>query len=113
MPALLGLEACVNLLHLILTFPATEKPDNMDGGNWNTPRAEDLWTRDGSDGFRFETNTTSAWANELKFAAAESVRTSIIVLAGFNAVAAFVTAVGIFWKSWMTAKRSDPKWNPR
>ncbi|KAK7413455.1 hypothetical protein QQX98_007680 [Neonectria punicea] len=85
----------------------------MDRGNWNTPRAEDLWTRDGSDGFRFETNTTSAWDNELKFAAAESVRTSIIVLAAFNAVASFITAVGIFWKSWTTSKRSDPKWNPR
>ncbi|KAF7543908.1 hypothetical protein G7Z17_g10363 [Cylindrodendrum hubeiense] len=85
----------------------------MDSANWNLERAEDIRLRDSSDGFRFETNTTSAWDNELKFAAAESVRTSIIVLASFNAFAAFVTAAGIFWKSWMTAKRCDPKWNPR
>ncbi|KAH7152400.1 hypothetical protein B0J13DRAFT_262602 [Dactylonectria estremocensis] len=85
----------------------------MDSGNWDTERAADIWQRDSSDGFRFETNTTSAWDNELKFAAAESVRTSIIVLAGFNAAAAFVTATGILWKTWTTTKRNDPSWNPR
>lgn len=85
----------------------------MDSAISNTVRAGDIWLRDSSDGFRFETNTTSAWDNELKFAAAESVRTSIIVLASFNAAAAFATATGIFWKSWMTARRCDPKWNPR
>lgn len=70
----------------------------------------DLWSRAGSDGFRFETNTTSAWDNELKFAAAESVRTSIIVLACFNTVAGFVTATAILTQSWLKARRIDSKW---
>ncbi|KAI5461168.1 hypothetical protein BGZ63DRAFT_404064 [Mariannaea sp. PMI_226] len=71
------------------------------------------WARATSNGFGFETNTTSAWDNELKFAAAESARTSIIVLACFNTIAGFVTAAGILGQSWVTARRIDRRWSFR
>ncbi|KAM5342598.1 hypothetical protein ACJ41O_013564 [Fusarium nematophilum] len=77
--------------------------------NWVVPRAEDggdSYFDVNKSGFQFEPNSTSAWDNELKLAAAGSVRTSIVVLACFNILAAFATAVGIFWDSWKDAKRT-------
>ena len=58
-------------------------------------------------GFQFQANSTSKWDNELKFAAAGSVRTSIIVLAVFNLVVAFTVAFVILLRSWRTLKRSE------
>jgi hypothetical protein len=58
-------------------------------------------------GFQFQANSTSKWDNELKFAAAGSVRTSIIVLAVFNLVVAFTVALVILLRSWRTLKRSE------
>ncbi|KAF4978112.1 hypothetical protein FZEAL_5444 [Fusarium zealandicum] len=82
----------------------------MENINWIAPRAE---TDSSSTGFQFEVNSTSAWDNELKLAAAGSVRTSIVVLASFNIVAAFATAISILWQSWKTAKRVHPTRNLR
>lgn len=58
-------------------------------------------------GFQFQANSTSKWDNELKFAAAGSVRTSIIVLAVFNLVVAFTVALVILLRSWRALKRSE------
>ncbi|RGP62219.1 hypothetical protein FLONG3_10298 [Fusarium longipes] len=70
----------------------------MDGGNTNMD----------STGFQFQANSTSKWDNELKFAAAGSVRTSIIVLAVFNLVVAFAVTLVILLRSWRTLKRAGP-----
>ncbi len=46
-------------------------------------------------------NTTNQMIiNQFKFAAAKSVRTSTIILATFNAVAAFATAMGILYDAY-------------
>ncbi|WAO93797.1 Hypothetical protein NCS54_01135200 [Fusarium falciforme] len=84
----------------------------MDSVNWIAPRAEDGSELDTA-GFQFQANSTSAWDNQLKLAAAASVRTSIVVLASFNVLAAFATAASIFWESWKTAKRTDAAWTWR
>ncbi|RSL57895.1 hypothetical protein CEP54_008075 [Fusarium duplospermum] len=84
----------------------------MDSVNWIAQRAEDGSELDTA-GFQFQANSTSAWDNQLKLAAAASVRTSIVVLASFNVLAAFATAASIFWESWKTAKRTDAAWTWR
>ncbi|CRK48375.1 hypothetical protein BN1723_020536, partial [Verticillium longisporum] len=84
----------------------------------------DLWARDdgsangigntnggSANSFAGQNNDTSqaALINEFRFAAAKSIRTSVIILAAFNVVAAFATAVGIIWHSYTTKKRKDPR----
>lgn len=85
----------------------------MNTNSWNVleARGEELWLRQidsESNGFQFQTNSTSSVINDLRFAVAKSLRTSIIILASFNVVMAFATAVGIFWDCYATARRSDP-----
>ncbi|KAF4452005.1 hypothetical protein F53441_5078 [Fusarium austroafricanum] len=62
-------------------------------------------------GFQFQANSTSKWDNELKFAAAGSVRTSIIVLSVFNVIVAFAVTLSIILRSWKALKRIEPIWN--
>jgi hypothetical protein len=64
-------------------------------------------------GFQFQHNSSSTFANELKFAAAKSVRTSIVTLASFNIMAAVLTLMGICWDSYKAAKKRDPNFNLR
>ncbi|KAK3299308.1 uncharacterized protein B0H64DRAFT_97368 [Chaetomium fimeti] len=45
--------------------------------------------------------------NDLKFSAAKSIRTSAIILASFNIIAAFATALGILCESYFRKKRND------
>ncbi|KAK4250261.1 hypothetical protein C7999DRAFT_29300 [Corynascus novoguineensis] len=45
--------------------------------------------------------------NDLKFSAAKSIRTSAIILASFNIIAAFATALGILFDSYFRKKRND------
>ena len=52
------------------------------------------------------TNSTTQIIKELQFAAAKSIRTSTIILAAFNAVAAFATACGILYDAYATRKRN-------
>lgn len=56
-----------------------------------------------------ESNTTAAAtaaiSNALKFATSKSIRTSTIILACFNALAAFTTAMGIIYGSYTYRKR--------
>lgn len=49
--------------------------------------------------------TTAAITNALKFAQSKSVRTSTIILAAFNSLAAFTTAAGIIYGCWQYKKR--------
>lgn len=53
------------------------------------------------------TETTQAMANALKFATSKSLRTSTIILASFNAIAALATALGIIYGSYTYSKRSQ------
>lgn len=57
--------------------------------------------------------TTAAITNALKFATSKSIRTSTIILASFNSVAAFTTALGIIYgcrsyKKRMQSRSSEP-----
>ena len=76
-------------------------------GSFNTPTTTN---------FQTDTNRTTVTAtqqqffNELKFSAAKSIRTSTIVLAAFNIIAAFATAVGILCDSYFRKKRNDKKY---
>ncbi|KFA78504.1 hypothetical protein S40288_01436 [Stachybotrys chartarum IBT 40288] len=64
-------------------------------------------------GFQFQTNSTSAVLNELRFAAAKQVRMSIVILASFNVLVAFATALGILWDSYQAAKKENPRFDIR
>ncbi|KAM0325206.1 hypothetical protein ACHAPQ_008114 [Fusarium lateritium] len=66
-----------------------------------------------STGFQFQANSTSKWDNELKFAAAGSVRTSFVVLTVFNLLVAFAVTISILLRSWKTLKRTEPMWDLR
>ncbi|KAF6836278.1 hypothetical protein CPLU01_03776 [Colletotrichum plurivorum] len=95
----------------------------MDSWGLQDPHGGDLWTRDGvttTDGtdslrgpFRAQNNSTSALINQFRFQAAKSIRTSTIILAVFNVIAAFATAIGILWDSYGSAKRNNPKFGFR
>jgi hypothetical protein len=52
-------------------------------------------------------NSTFMVINEFKLEAARSIRTSTIILASFNAIAAFATALGIMFDCYLAAKRSN------
>ncbi|KAH7362212.1 hypothetical protein B0T11DRAFT_328311 [Plectosphaerella cucumerina] len=53
-------------------------------------------------------SSRSAIINEFRFQTSKSIRTSTIILASFNVLAAFATAVGIIWDNYSTKKRNDP-----
>lgn len=97
----------------------------MNPWDW-TESQGNLWTRDhphppdsgfggGGQEFAFNANGTSQTAiiNQFKFQAARSIRTSTIILAVFNVVAASATILGISWDSYVTKKREDPKFKFR
>ncbi|KAH6655119.1 hypothetical protein BKA67DRAFT_226745 [Truncatella angustata] len=54
-------------------------------------------------------NSTYAVINQLKFLAAKSIRSSAIILAVFNTIAAFATAMGILYDCYQRAKRNSPR----
>ncbi|KAK0392394.1 hypothetical protein NLU13_1889 [Sarocladium strictum] len=95
----------------------------MSSLSWDSvePRADEFWRRHWEDsakvvasqGFNFYGNTSSAFINELKFAAAKSIRTSFIVLAAFNVLAAVAVICGVLYDSVVAAKRDDPKFRFR
>ncbi|KAK1964295.1 hypothetical protein LY78DRAFT_160262 [Colletotrichum sublineola] len=90
---------------------------------------DDLWARGDVDGvttgygsaasdsirgsFKVTNTSTSALINQFRFQAAKSIRTSTIILAVFNVIAAFATALGIFWDGYATAKRTNQKFGFR
>jgi hypothetical protein len=58
---------------------------------------------------QLDTNSTSKQMlfDQLIFATTKSIRRSIIILATFNAIAAFVTAAGILYHCHSKAKRNN------
>jgi len=73
----------------------------------------------GSGNGLFQANTNQSFnqfnqqSNRFAFAAAKSIRTSTIILAIFNIIAAFATAVGIIFDSYYRKKRNDKKFRFR
>ncbi|KAF3025844.1 hypothetical protein E8E14_014742 [Neopestalotiopsis sp. 37M] len=57
-------------------------------------------------------NSTYQVINQLKFLAAKSIRNSAIILAVFNTIAAFATAIGILYDCYGRAKRNSPRGKP-
>lgn len=51
-------------------------------------------------------NTTLAVINQFKLEAARSIRTSTIILATFNTISAFATALGIWYDCYSSARRN-------
>jgi hypothetical protein len=51
----------------------------------------------------------AAFIENLVFAESKSVRTSTIILASFNILAAFATAASILYDCYWTSKRCNPK----
>ena len=90
------------------------------GAGWMQSRDDTSWAIQGSfitpttTNFQTDnnktTNTQQQFLNELKFSAAKSIRTSTIVLASFNIIAAFATALGILCDSYFRKKRNDKKY---
>ena len=60
-------------------------------------------------GFRAQGGNGSRFLNQLIFANVRSIRMSTIILASFNVIAAFATAVGILWDCYLRRKRNDPR----
>ncbi len=58
-----------------------------------------------------QTTTQQMFLNELRFSAAKSIRTSTVILATFNTVAAFATALGILCDSYFRARRNNKRFN--
>ncbi|OLN81379.1 hypothetical protein CCHL11_10164 [Colletotrichum chlorophyti] len=104
----------------------------MDSWGWTDPNRGDLWTRADADSavdgignsngagdyslrgpLKAQNASTSALINQFRFQAAKSIRTSTIILSVFNVIAAFATAVGIFWDGYATAKRNNQKFGFR
>ncbi|KAK4127812.1 hypothetical protein N657DRAFT_653935 [Parathielavia appendiculata] len=81
------------------------------GVGWLESRDDDSsfnMSRNGSfQGARNRTSTQQMFINELRFSAARSIRTSTIILASFNIIAAFATALGILCDSYFRKKRND------
>lgn len=87
------------------------------GVGWPESRDDTKWMPKGSFNFTgarggvFQSaanNTVSQqiFSNEFFFNAAKSIRTSTIVLAAFNIIAAFATAVGILCESYFRKRRN-------
>ncbi|KAK0615950.1 hypothetical protein B0T17DRAFT_361363 [Bombardia bombarda] len=93
----------------------------IDGGvGWLESRGDTTWranTNSASTGnglFQTATNTTTQqqqmFFNDLRFAAAKSIRTSTIILATFNTIAAFATAIGILIDAYYRERRNNKKY---
>ncbi|KAK8035371.1 hypothetical protein PG993_010366 [Apiospora rasikravindrae] len=78
---------------------------HLNGGTWS---ANTNFSSGGSMGLSQAagSNTTLAVINQFKLEAARSIRTSTIVLAVFNTIAAFATAMGILYDCYSKAKRN-------
>ncbi|KAK5658498.1 hypothetical protein OQA88_1890 [Cercophora sp. LCS_1] len=97
----------------------------LDGGaGWLESRADVSFGAqrnvNGSRGGLFQSATNETFnanqqmfLNEFRFAAAKSIRTSTIILATFNTIAAFATAVGILLDGYYRQKRNNRKFRFR
>ncbi|KAH7632977.1 hypothetical protein B0T09DRAFT_395166 [Sordaria sp. MPI-SDFR-AT-0083] len=90
---------------------------NGGGGGWLESRVDTQWTpesdssRTGYGMLQSATNsaTDSQTFTQFRFAAAKSIRTSTIILASFNTIAALVTAVGILTDTYQREKKENKR----
>lgn len=75
------------------------------GGAFSSSAASNGASR-GASNFNVSKEASQALANGLRFAAAKSIRTSTMILASFNALAAFATAVGIIYGCYTYKRRA-------
>lgn len=61
---------------------------------------------DGASSFNVSKEASQAISNSFKFAASKSIRTSTMILASFNALAAFATAMGIIYGCYTYKRRA-------
>lgn len=97
----------------------------VDGGaGWLESRDDDTrWmplggfnNRSRNGFFQSATNRTATqqmFLNDLRFSAARSIRTSTLILACFNIIAAFATALGILCDSYFREKRNNRNYRLR
>lgn len=91
------------------------------GGGWLESRVDTQWTpesdssRTGYGMLQSATNsaTDSQTFTQFRFAAAKSIRTSTIILASFNTIAALVTAVGILTDTYQREKKENKRFRFR
>jgi len=55
-------------------------------------------------------NETEKLISQLVFAESQSIRTSTIILAAFNVLAAFATAISILYDCYRSSRRCNPKY---
>jgi hypothetical protein len=85
-----------------------------EGGGWLISRGDMSDFQNGTGGGGFQTNgTNNMLINQFKIAAARSIRTSTIILATFNTIAAFATAMGILYDSYSRARRNNRRFKFR
>tara|TARA_R110002060_G_scaffold2780_8_gene4576 strand:- start:322 stop:666 length:345 start_codon:yes stop_codon:yes gene_type:complete len=83
---------------------ATFNHTTMRGNRTGNPFFQSATNRTGSGG-----NSTFNLISNLVFAESKSVRTSTIILATFNILAAFATACSILYDCYWASKRCNPK----
>ncbi|EAA31862.3 hypothetical protein GE21DRAFT_7316 [Neurospora crassa] len=86
------------------------------GGGWLESRVDTRWTpesdssRAGYSMLQSATNPADSQTfTQFRFAAAKSIRTSTVILASFNTIAAFATAVGILVDTYHREKRENKR----
>ncbi|EGZ74817.1 hypothetical protein NEUTE2DRAFT_103894 [Neurospora tetrasperma FGSC 2509] len=86
------------------------------GGGWLESRVDTRWTsesdssRAGYGMLQSATNPADSQTfTQFRFAAAKSIRTSTVILASFNTIAAFATAVGILVDTYHREKRENKR----
>lgn len=90
---------------------------DVEEAGWLLARADNMVAgfQNGSGGSFFQSNgTKNTFLNQFKqAAAARSIRTSTIVLATFNTIAAFATAMAILYDCYSRSRRNKRKLNTR
>ena len=89
-----------------------------DGARWLASRVVTAGSSSVNGTSHFSQAATNSTAqqmiiNQFRFAAAKSIRTSTIILATFNAIAAFATAMGILYDSYSRARRNNRRFRFR
>lgn len=74
-------------------------------GRSNADKMQDIFEME--EGVPWSTNSTQALIHSLVFDQSKTVRTSTMILASFNILAAFLTAWSILYDCYCTSKRSN------
>jgi hypothetical protein len=81
----------------------------LSEGHFNKTRINGTWGTFAQVNATAKSNATNMLIKKLVFAESKSVRTSTIILAVFNVLAALATATSILYDSYVAGKRCNPK----